>query len=67
MFPLFLVSQAYQPVDPTPVGQGRWRLAMVDLRANTFEFSEVLKDRVPRDPSGRAVITRAYVEAHAAE
>ncbi len=67
MFPLFLLGQAYQPIDPMPVGKGRWKVSLVDMRANTFEFSEVLKDRVPLDPEGRAVITRAYVEEHAAE
>lgn len=67
MFPLYLVGQAYQPADPTPVGQGRWKVGISHMRANTFEFSEILKDRVPRDPEGRAVVTRAYVEAHAPE
>lgn len=67
MFPLFMVSQVYQPVAPLPIGEGRWEWTLDAMRANTFEFSEILKDRVPRDPEGRAVVTRAYVEAHAAE
>ena len=35
MFPLYLPTLAYQPVDPTPVGQGRWRVALDTIRANT--------------------------------
>lgn len=66
MFPMFLVTQAYRPVDPTPVGQGRWRFSLEAMRANTFEFSEVFKERTP-DTQGRVSITREYVDAHAAD
>ena len=65
MFPLFLATLPYQPVNPTPLGRGRWEASIVHLRSNTFEFSEVLKERAPTDAEGRVVITRAYVEANA--
>lgn len=67
MFPFFLVSQAYQPVDPTPLGKGDWRIDLVHMRANTYELSEVFKHRLPSGPDGRLVVTRAYVEAHAGD
>jgi len=28
LFPLFLISLAYQPVDPTPLGRGRWQVEL---------------------------------------
>lgn len=65
MFPLFLVTLPYQPVDPSPLGRGRWDFSIVHLRSNVFEFSEVLKERAPTNPAGRVVITRDYVESHA--
>ncbi|HQL47789.1 MAG TPA: DUF3187 family protein [Holophaga sp.] len=65
MFPLYLVTLPYQPVDPTPLGRGRWQASVVHLRSNTFEFSEVLKERAPTNAAGRVVLTREYVEANA--
>jgi hypothetical protein len=67
LFPLFLPTMAYEPVDPTPLGRGRWRFSLEQVEANTFEFSDVFKAQAPRDASGRLLITRAFVEAHAAE
>jgi hypothetical protein len=67
MFPLFLVPMVYQPVDPTPIGKGKWRVSLDHMQANTFEFSDVLKDQAPRDAQGRLAITREFVLAHAAE
>jgi len=67
MFPLYLPTLAYQPVDPTPVGQGRWRVALDTIRANTFEFSDVFKTQAPRDAQGRVTLTREFVLAHAAD
>lgn len=66
MFPMFLMTQAYRPIDPTPVGRGRWRFSLEAMRANTFEFSEVFKERAP-DSQERMVITRAFMEAHSAK
>ena len=67
MFPLFLISMAYQPADPTPLGAGRWRIDLEHVQANTFEFSDVFKQQTPRDAQGRIRVTRDYVETHAAE
>lgn len=67
MFPLALASMVYQPVDPTPIGTGRWQAAFHHVRGNTFEFSEILKTQAPRDVAGRVVLTRDFVLAHAAE
>ena len=67
MFPLFLPPLVYQPVNPTPVGQGRWRVSLDHVRANTFEFSEVFKDQVPRDAQGRVAITKAFILSQSAQ
>lgn len=67
MFPLYLLPMVYQPVDPTPLGRGRWRVALDHMQANTFEFSDNLKDQAPRDAQGRLAITREFVLAHASE
>ena len=67
MFPLFLAPMAYQPVDPTPLGCGRWRVSLDHIRANVFEFSDVFKGQSNRDPAGRVTVTRDFVQAHAAE
>jgi hypothetical protein len=67
MFPLFLPTLAYQPVDPTPLGEGRWRVSLDHIRANTFEFSDILKTQAPRDALGRVAITQAFVLDRAAE
>ena len=67
MFPLALSSMVYQPVDPTPVGTGQWRVALHNVRGNTFEFSDILKSQAPRDVIGRVALTREFVLAHAAE
>lgn len=65
MFPLYLNPMAYQPTDPTPLGEGRWRVDVDHIQANTFEFSDVFKDILPRDGQGRISMSRAWVEAHA--
>lgn len=67
MFPLYLISLPYQPMDPSPIGPGRWRISLDHMQANTFEFSDVFKEQTPRDAQGRVKITRPYVEAHATE
>lgn len=67
MFPLYLLPMVYQPVDPTPLGRGRWRVSLDHIQANTFEFSDILKDQAPRDTQGRIAITREFVLAHANE
>lgn len=67
MFPLYLISLPYRPANPSPLGPGRWRIRLDHMQANTFEFSDVFKQQTPRDAQGRVKVTRAYVEAHAAE
>lgn len=62
MFPLYLPTMAYQPVDPVPLGQGRWRWAMHWMEANTFQFSDLFENQ-PRDPSGRIAVTEATFAA----
>jgi hypothetical protein len=59
MFPLFLGTLVYQPVDPTPLGAGHWRVALDHIRANTFEYSDVYQGIPPEGPPvGRERITR---------
>lgn len=67
MFPLYLIAMAYQPVDPQPLGRGRWQVELEHMQANTFEFSDVFKERTPRDAQGRVFVTRDYVLAQAAD
>ncbi|MDE2103324.1 MAG: DUF3187 family protein [Patescibacteria group bacterium] len=67
MFPLFLLPMVYQPVDPTPLGRGHWRVSLDHMQANTFEFSDILKEQAPRDAQGRIAITKEFLLAHAAE
>ena len=67
MFPLFLPPLVYQPVNPTPVGQDRFRVTIDHVRANTFEFSDVFKDQAPRDAQGRVALTRAFILSQAAQ
>jgi hypothetical protein len=59
MFPMFLPPMAYQPADPVPLGRGRWRWALHHLEANTFQFSDIFENQVPRDPAGRVAVTRS--------
>jgi len=67
MFPLYLTPMAYQPVDPTPLGCGRWRVSLDNTRANTFEFSDVFKEHSSQDETGRVAVTREGALALAAE
>ena len=67
MFPLFLPTLAYQPADPTPLGEGRWRVSVDHIRANTFEFSDLLKEEAPRDIQGRIRVTREDAQELAAQ
>ncbi len=60
MFPLYLPTMAYQPVDPVPLGQGQWRWALNWTEANTFQFSDFFENQAPRDQSGRIAVTRDY-------
>jgi hypothetical protein len=62
MFPLFLGTLVYQPVDPTPLGRGHWRFSLDHIRANTFEFSDVYQGiPVAGPPVGRERLTRDLI------
>ena len=67
MFPLYLLPMAFQPADPTPLGSGHWRVSLNLMQANTFEFSDVFKERGRRDAAGRLAITREGALALSAE
>ncbi|GLH65968.1 DUF3187 family protein [Geothrix edaphica] len=66
LFPLNLVPLTYWPVGAQTVGQGRWRFSFQVTRSNTFEFSDLIKERLRRDASGRFTVDRAGAEAFAA-
>ncbi|HEX9011275.1 MAG TPA: DUF3187 family protein [Holophagaceae bacterium] len=66
MFPLYLPTMAYQPVDPVPLGRGRWRWALHWVEANTFQFSDLFENQAPRDASGRIAVTEAAFAARVA-
>jgi hypothetical protein len=63
---LNLVPLTYRPVGAQTVGQGRWRFSLQVTRSNTFEFSDLIKDRLKRDASGRFTVDRAGAEKFAA-
>lgn len=67
MFPLYLPTMAYQPVDPAPLGRGRWRWALHWVEANTFQFSDLFENQAPRDPSGRLAVTEAAFATRVAQ
>ena len=68
MFPLYLPTLAYQPVDPVPLGRGHWRWALNWMEANTFQFSDILaQESAMKDATGRLIITRAFVQANLAK
>jgi len=66
LFPLNLVPLTYRPVGAQTVGQGRWRFSFQVTRSNTFEFSDLIKERLRRDASGRFTVDRAGAETFAA-
>ncbi len=66
LFPLNLVPLTYRPVGAETVGQGRWRFALQMTRSNTFEFSDLIKDRLRRDTSGRFTVDQPGAETFAA-
>ncbi|WP_026853257.1 DUF3187 family protein [Geothrix fermentans] len=66
LFPLNLVPITYRPTSPMPVGKGQWRFAFQVTRSNTFEFSDLIKDRLGSDPSGRIRVEPAGVTQFAA-
>lgn len=66
LFPLNLVPLSYRPVGAVPLGQGQWRVAFGLTHSNTFEFSDLIKDRLGRDASGRISVNQAGVAQFAA-
>ena len=66
MFPLYLPALAYQPVDPAPLGRGRWRWALNWIEANTFQYSDLFENNPVRDVSGRIAVTRSLFQTTAA-
>lgn len=66
MFPLYLPTMAYQPVDPRPLGRGHWRWALHWIEANTFQFSDIFEQYAPRDATGRVAVTKAAFAGAAA-
>lgn len=65
LFPLNLVPLTYRPVGANTIGKGEWRFSFQVTRSNTFEFSDLIKDRLGRDSSGRITIAQAGAEKFA--
>lgn len=59
LFPLNLVPLTYRPVGANTIGKGEWRVSFLVNRSNTFEFSDLIKDRLRRDTSGRISVDQA--------
>lgn len=66
LFPLNLVPLSYRPLGAKTVGAGQWRISLQATRSNTFEFSDLIKERLPRDPSGRITVDRSGATQFAA-
>ena len=66
LFPLNLVPLTYRPVGARTVGEGQWRVSFQVTRSNTFEFSDLIKDRLSRDTSGRITVGPAGTAQFAA-
>jgi hypothetical protein len=66
LFPLNLVPLIYRPAGAVPVGKGQWRVSFQVTRSNTFEFSDLIKDRLERDTSGRITVSPAGTTQFAA-
>jgi hypothetical protein len=67
MFTLLQAPMTYQPVAPRPLGAGAWQVSLTHVRANVFEFSDLIKDHPPTWFQGRRRMDRAALEALAAE
>ncbi|WP_306589728.1 DUF3187 family protein [Geothrix sp. 21YS21S-4] len=67
MFTLLQAPMTYQPVAPRPIGAGNWQATFTHVRANVFEFSDLIKDHPPAWFQGRHRMDRASLEALAAE
>lgn len=65
LFPLNLVPLTYRPVGANTIGKGEWRFSFQVTRSNTFEFSDLIKDRLGRDSSGRISVDQAGTEKFA--
>jgi hypothetical protein len=61
LFPLNLVPLTYRPVGAETVGEGQWRVSFQVTRSNTFEFSDLIKDHLGRDISGRLTVDKVGV------
>jgi len=59
LFPLNLVPLSYRPLGAKTVGEGQWRISFQATRSNTFEFSDLIKDRLSKDASGRITVDQA--------
>lgn len=66
LFPLNLIPLTYRPLGADTVGRGQWRLSFQVIRSNTFEFSDLIKDRLGRDSSGRFAVDQAGTARFAA-
>ncbi|HJW44403.1 MAG TPA: DUF3187 family protein [Geothrix sp.] len=66
LFPLNLIPLTYRPLGADTVGRGRWRVSFQVIRSNTFEFSDLIKDRLGRDSSGRYTVDQAGAAQFAA-
>lgn len=61
LFPLNLVPLTYRPVGVETIGQGQLRVSLQVTRSNTFEFSDLIKDHLRSDVSGRLTVDRVGV------
>jgi hypothetical protein len=65
LFPLNLIPLAYRPLRAAPLGPGACRFSFQLEHANTFEFSQPIKDAFEQAPRGRARVDRRLAAAFA--
>lgn len=66
LFPMFIATQPYRPVDPSVVKKGKWQFGIDVVRANTFEFSEIFKDKM-YNVHDRIDVSKPTIVGHAPE
>ncbi|GLH74656.1 hypothetical protein GETHLI_31580 [Geothrix limicola] len=67
MFTLLQAPMTYQPTAPRPIGAGNWQVSLTHVRANVFEFSDLIKEHPPAWFQGRVIMDRRALEALAAQ
>ena len=66
MFPLNMFALTYHPIGATTLDRGQGLVSLQIARANTFEFSNLIKNHLSQDAQGRTNVDLAGATAFAA-